>query len=429
MKKTIISAFVAVSTLITTVGMSFGDLLVPVMTYRVGPFAANGTQNANGFVDYLTMLNERDGGIGGVKIKVEECETGYRAEKGVECYESYRGKNPLVHTPNSTGITLQILAKAPEDKTPILTMGYGLSAAAKGETFPWAFNYPTSYFSQMTSILKYIDSQTGLKDQKIGFIFLESGYGREPIPVLEQLAPKFGFEYFLLPVAGKDAQNQSSHWLTVRKEKPDWMIMWGWGVMNPTAVKAAIKSRYPLDRFVGNWWSAGDVDLGPIGEAGKGYKGATFNSTGTDFPAVQDVIKYVVSKGITKTGSEGPGTVLYNRAMWNAALIAEAIKTAQDITGKKEITGEDMRIGLENFVLDEARLKELGFAGMVAPIVGSCKDHEGAGAAFIQQWDGSKWVKITDAIDPMKDIAQEMLTKAAAQYASNNAGWTTQTCN
>ena len=69
MKKTIISAFVAVSTLITTVGMSFGDLLVPVMTYRVGPFAANGTQNANGFVDYLTMLNERDGGINGVKIK------------------------------------------------------------------------------------------------------------------------------------------------------------------------------------------------------------------------------------------------------------------------------------------------------------------------------------------------------------------------
>ena len=140
-------------------------------------------------------------------------------------------------------------------------------------------------------------------------------------------------------------------------------------------------------------------------------------------------MKYVVSKGLTKTGSEGPGTVLYNIAIWNAALIAEAIKTAQDITGKKEITGEDMRIGLENFVLDEARLKELGFAGMVAPIVGSCKDHEGAGAAFIQQWDGSKWVKITDAIDPMKDIAQEMLTKAAAQYASNNAGWATQTCN
>ena len=96
MKKTIISAFVALSTLITTVGMSFGDLLVPVMTYRVGPFAANGTMNANGFVDYLTMLNERDGGIGGVKIKVEECETGYKAEKGVECYESYRGKNPCL---------------------------------------------------------------------------------------------------------------------------------------------------------------------------------------------------------------------------------------------------------------------------------------------------------------------------------------------
>ena len=61
----------------------------------------------------------------------------------------------------------------------------------------------------MTSILKYIDSQTGLKDQKIGFIFLESGYGREPIPVLEELGPKMGFETLYVPVAGKEMQNQS----------------------------------------------------------------------------------------------------------------------------------------------------------------------------------------------------------------------------
>ena len=186
MKKLLIGAVMALGTVFSSVSLSFADeLLVPTMSYRVGPYAANGTMIANGFTDYFMMLNERDGGIGGVKVKAEECETGYKAQVGVECYESYRGKNALVHTPNSTGITLQILQKAPEDEVPILTMGYGLSAAAKGETFPWAFNYPASYWSQMTSILSYIDSQTGLKGKKIGFLYLDVGYGREPIPVLE----------------------------------------------------------------------------------------------------------------------------------------------------------------------------------------------------------------------------------------------------
>ena len=134
-------------------------------------------------------------------------------------------------------------------------MGYGLSAAAKGETFPWAFNYPASYWSQMTSILSYIDSETGLKGKKLAFLYLDGGYGREPIPLLDKLSPQMGFDVVKIPVAFADSQNQGSQWLTIRKEKPDWVIMWGWGVMNITAIKEAAKTRFPLDRFIGNWWS------------------------------------------------------------------------------------------------------------------------------------------------------------------------------
>ena len=122
-----------------------------------------------------------------------------------------------MHIPNSTGITLQLLQKAPEDEVPIFTMGYGLSAAAKGETFPWAFNYPASYWSQMSSILSYIDSETGLKGKKIAFLYLDGGYGREPLPLLDQLEPKMGFETVRIPVAFADSQNQGSQWLTIRK--------------------------------------------------------------------------------------------------------------------------------------------------------------------------------------------------------------------
>ena len=156
MKKFLNSAVIAA----VVAGASFSvaqaeeTLLVPSLSYRTGPFAAGGVPVANGYSDYFAMLNARDGGIGGVKVEVEECETAYNAQKGVECYEATKGKGALVYNPMSTGITLQLIPKAPVDQIPVLSMGYGLSAVAQGETFPWTFNYPTSYWSQMSSILK-----------------------------------------------------------------------------------------------------------------------------------------------------------------------------------------------------------------------------------------------------------------------------------
>src|SRR5215467_15420609 len=119
---------------------------VPLLSYRTGPYANSGIPIANGMHDYLTMLNERDGGIGGVKINVEECETGYDTKKGVECYEQVKAKNPVVLNPYSTGITLPLIPKAAIDKIPILSMAYGLSASADGNTFPWIFNPPATYW-------------------------------------------------------------------------------------------------------------------------------------------------------------------------------------------------------------------------------------------------------------------------------------------
>ncbi len=111
-------------------------IYVPLFTYRTGPYANSGIPIANGMHDYLSMLNERDGGIGGVKLNIEECETGYNTKKGVECYESVKGKNPTMINPFSTGITLQLIPKAGVDKIPVLSMAYGLSASAQGQDFP-----------------------------------------------------------------------------------------------------------------------------------------------------------------------------------------------------------------------------------------------------------------------------------------------------
>src|SRR5262245_46322523 len=136
-------------------------IYVPLLTYRTGPYAGSGIPIANGMRDYLTMLNERDGGIGGVKLAVEECETGYDTQKGVECYEGTKGKSPLVYNPYSTGITLQLIPKASVDKVPVLSMAYGLSASAIGDTFPWVFNPPDTYWDGASAIIKDIAGREG----------------------------------------------------------------------------------------------------------------------------------------------------------------------------------------------------------------------------------------------------------------------------
>jgi len=412
------------------------SIYVPLFTYRTGPFAGSGIPIANGMNDYLTMLNERDGGIGGVKLAVEECETGYDTKKGVECYESTKGKRPVVINPYSTGITLQLIPKASVDKIPVLSMAYGLSAAADGSNFPWIFNPPATYWDGLSMIIKYIGEKEGgldkLKGKTIGYIYFDGGYGLEPIPLLDQFAQDYGFEVKKYPVPPAEMQNQSGLWLNVRRDKPDWMIMWGWGAMNPTAVKEAAKINYPLDHFIGVWWSGNEDDARPAGADAKGYLSLNFNSVGANYSAIQDIKKYVIDKGKSQTPADKLGENFYNRGVYNSVIVAEAIRNAQKITGKKAVTGDDVRRGLETVNISAARWKELGLEGFGAPISGvSCTDHNGHQAAYMQQWDGSKWVKISDWIAPMKDKVRPRLEAAAKDYVAKNQPWParTETCD
>jgi branched-chain amino acid transport system substrate-binding protein len=406
------------------------EVYIPILSYRTGAFAGSGIPQANGFSDYLTLVNERDGGVNGVKIAFDECETGYNAQKGVECYEKTKAKGALVYNPYSTGITLQLIPKAAVDKIPVFSMGYGLSAAAVGETFPWIFNAPATYWDGASMILNYIKSEEGgsLKGKKIGFIYLDAGYGREPIPLFEEMAKREGYELQLYPVGVKDMQNQASQWLQVRRNRPDYMVMWGWGAMNPTAVKEAAKIRYPMDKFIGIWWSGSEGDVIPAGPGAKDFKALSFNGAGMDFDVIQAIKKHVVDAGKSVGNGANIGEVLYNRSVFNAMLMVEAIRNAQKITGKKVIDSEDMRKGLETLHLTEERLKELGFESLVREIKITCKDHAGNHKAFVQQWDGKKWNKISDWIGSNREVVRPMLEEAAAKYIEDKPNWPTQKC-
>jgi branched-chain amino acid transport system substrate-binding protein len=406
------------------------SIYVPLFTYRTGPFSGSGIFIAEGMHDYLEMLNQRDGGIGGVKLAIEECETGYDTKKGLECYEQVKNKKPVMVNPWSTGITLPLIPRASVDKIPVLSMAYGLSASAIGDTFPWIFNPPATYWDGLSMILTYIGNKEGgldkLKGKTLGYIYLDAGFGKEPIPLFEQFVKDYGFTLKLYPVAATEMQNQTSQWLNVRRDRPDYMVMYGWGALNPTAIKEAAKINYPMDKFVSIWWPSED-DARSAGAAAKGFKTLNWHAVGAKFPVVQDIKKYVTDKSLTQTDKAHLGEVLYNRGIYNSMLIAEAIRNAQKITGKKVVTGEDVRRGLETLDVDKARLKEIGMDGFTDPVKLTCADHNGHFAAFMQEWDGTKWAKISEPIKPMSDKVGPLLTAAAKEYVDKNSGWPKRT--
>ncbi len=225
-------------------------------------------------------------------------------------------------------------------------------------------------------------------------------------------------------------QNQSSQWLSVRRDRPDYMVMYGWGAFNPTAIKEAVKVNYPMNHLLSIWWPTED-DARGAGEGSKGFKELNWHGLGAGYPAIQDVQKYVVDKGLSQTPKDKVGEVLYNRGIYNSLLIAEAIHNAQMLTGKKVVTGEDVRRGLETIELTPARLKELGFDGFAPPLRLSCADHNGHGPLFLQEWDGTKYVKVGEQVTPMTDVIRPLIEAAAKDYVEKNTGWPqrTETCD
>ena len=270
-------ALVAVMCPLSTTTVAEDGLYVPLFTYRTGPFAPGGSKVANGVAAYFEMISKRDGGIEGRELTWEECEFGYKTDRGVECYERLKGKGSLISNPFSTGLTYKLVPKARVDEIPVLSMGYGMSGAADGRWFPWVFNFPTSYWSQASAFIQYVGDEMGgmenLKGKKIGLIFLESGYGREPIKLFEALGERFGYEFKHWAIPAKQMADQRSQWRKIVRYDPDYMFMWGWGVMNPTAVSRAAEFGYPMDRFIGVWWSGDELDTKPAGIKAKGYRG------------------------------------------------------------------------------------------------------------------------------------------------------------
>jgi branched-chain amino acid transport system substrate-binding protein len=393
----------------------------PVLVYRTGAYAANGNPWANGYIDYLKLINAQ-GGINGVKLSFEECEFGYATDRGVECYERLKGKGATVFQPLSTGVTFALTDKAPVDKIPLITAGYGRSESQDGSVFMW--NYPLlgTYWVAADVAIQHIGKQAGgldkLKGKKIALVYHDSPFGKEPIPMLQERAKMHGFELVLLPVAHPGVE-QKATWLQIRQARPDNVLLWGWGVMNSTALKEAQATGYPREKMLGVWWAGAEPDVKDVAAGAKGYQAlALQHSAEPQSKVVKDVLAQLHAKGQGTGPKEEVGQVLYMRGLISAMLGVEGVRKAQERFGKgKVMTGEQVRWGLENLNLEQKTLDTMGFAGVMRPVQTSCLDHMGASYVRVQTWDGSKWVPGTDWYQADDKVLRPMVLSASRKYA------------
>jgi branched-chain amino acid transport system substrate-binding protein len=412
----------------TAPGSDSDKQFFPIASYRVGPYAAVGSSIWAGRIDYYRYLNEVEGGINGVKIVWQECETEWTAEKGIECYERFKrglnGAPVAAYFPNGAPAAYALADRAVEDKIPQVTLAYGRTEATDGRVFPYIFPVVLTFYSEASALVNYIAEREGgfdkLKGKKIATVYHDSAYGRETLDPLALLAEKYGFENIQIPVPDPGSE-QSSQWRQVRETKPDWVFLRTWGVSTPVAIKTAARFGFPADHIVGDVWASSEEDAIPAGHAAKGYLALTPYPAGTEFEIHKRLKKYIIDQGKSDLrDTKAFGSVYYNSGLVDALISVEIVRQAQAKFGNRPITGEEGQWALENLKLDDAALEKAGFLGLSQNLQLTPLDHEGGGAVRVQQWNGASWTPVSDWVQADRKTLRPLIEAKSDAYAKEH---------
>jgi branched-chain amino acid transport system substrate-binding protein len=405
-----------------------------IPSMRVGPYNAMGTGYYAGVIDYLNYVNIKQGGVNGVKLTYEECETEYNAARNVECYQRLMNKGNqkmLVWDPYGTPLAYSVIGRVTADNVVLAQAGYGRTDAADGRVWPWVFGAHSNYWSQIAMKLNFIQQQEGgiakMKGKTIVHLHIDTAYGREPLPAMRTIAKDWGFKLLEIPVAPPGLEQQSQ-WLQIRKEKADWVTFWGAGAgMSGTALTTAARVGFPRNRVIFVTFGGAEEDMIAGGAAAKDTYVVAHALPGKQWPLITDIQKVVYDGA--KTGNlpntNRIGTIYYNRGVIAAVNWIEAMKKGQKMHNKvgKTITGAEFRDGYESLdYTDAAYRKQLGIDGMIPPFKLSCRDHEGAGKFHMMRWDGAKFQIVTkDWMGPNEPaMIRTLIEQSAEKYAKEN---------
>ncbi len=359
--------------------------------------------------DYLSLINER-GGIKGYKIMADVVDHGSAIPRGIEAYERFKREGVVLIDPLSTPVARALVPRALADKMNLIMTFSGRSDAADGTAFPYVMPLSTNYWSQATILIEYISRQEkgSLQGKKIALAYIDTGFGREPLPMLQELAKRKGFEFQGFPYAAP-GNEQSAVWTSVRRFKPDWTIIWGGGVGQTVSVKEALRNGIPAERIASVIWLS-ESDMAVVGnDAAKGVLKFEGVAGGREPKIIQDILKEVVGKGKGAGKPELVGTTYYNMGVVMAALMVEGVRLTLEKNPNAAPTSESVNEGLRSITKFTAE-------GMLPPVTITKSDHQGGGQGRIAQWDGKRWVAKSDWFAADQDIVWQLIKASSDEF-------------
>jgi len=384
------------------------EVLIGMQCDRTGATQITGVVLCPAMHDYYDLINA-GGGVEGYTIKADEIDNEYKVPQAVEAYQRHKQEGAVLMTLYGTPMTVALNQRLEEDKIPTTSPGFGISAAADGTRYPYLFPIAATYWSQGAAAVQFVKDKLGgnLKGKKIAYIFYDNPAGHEPLPIVDELQKREGFELrtFAVPPPGVEVGAQILD--ITQRYRPDFVIAHLFGRSPAAAIKAFKSNGYPLSKVVGLVWASSEADIDAAGGFGvaEGYHAMQFAGAGDDYPVRQQIKAMYKKEGKEPLDLMDKNTVYYNRGLLQAAVHVEAIRNALKATGGKPPTGPDVKKGLE-------QIRDFTLGGLVPPLEITPTDHEGGGWVQIFQVKGGKFVKETDWMRAYRDVVEHALKTA-----------------
>jgi branched-chain amino acid transport system substrate-binding protein len=384
------------------------EVLIGMQCDRTGATQITGVVLCPAMHDYYDLINA-GGGVEGYTIKADEIDNEYKVPQAVEAYQRQKQQGAVLMTLYGTPMTVALNQRLEEDKIATTSPGFGIAAAADGTRYPYLFPIAATYWSQGAAAVEFVKNKLGgnLKGKKIAYIFYDNPAGKEPLPIVEELQKREGFELrtFAVPPPGVEVGAQVLD--ITQRYRPDFVIAHLFGRSPAAAIKAFKSNGYPLSKVVGLVWASSEADIDAAGGFGvaEGYHAMQFAGAGDDYPVRQQIKAMYKKAGKEPLDLMDKNTVYYNRGLLQAAIHVEGIRNALKANGGKAPTGSDIKNGLEH-------IRDFTLGGLVPPLEITPTDHEGGGWVQVFQVKGGKFVKETDWFRAYRDVVEHALKTA-----------------
>jgi branched-chain amino acid transport system substrate-binding protein len=383
------------------------EIVIGAQCDRTGPTQTVGVNLCPGYNDYVALVNSK-GGVEGHKIKVIEIDHEYKVPPAMESYERMKKDGAVLISIYGTPQTYALTQKLTEDKIPGTSPGFGRSDATDGTRYPYIFPIAATYWSQAAASVDFVKKQLGnsLKGKKIAYLFYDNPAGREPIPVLEDLQTREGFQLkiFAVPPPGVEMGAQALD--IAQRYRADFVIAHLFGRSPSVSIKELKRAGYPLRKVVSFVWGSAEADIEAAGgwQVADGYHVMQFAGVGSEYPVLNEIREMYKKQG-KEPPKEMASTVYYNRGVFDAAVHLEAIRNALKAHPDGKITGDDVRKGFE-------KIANFTLGGLVPPLKITPENHEGGGLVQIWQVKGGKFVKMTEWFSAYQDVVAKHIREA-----------------